>query len=92
MLGYLSGRGGASDMLDWIAKITEKRTAIILLMAAALMYVIGLGTFFAYRWQAKQVMSSRAQTIAECLSSRGHVGPGDTCRYDKPLSGLEAPI
>jgi hypothetical protein len=79
-------------MLDWIAAITEKRTLIIILMIAALMYVIGLGTFLTHRWQQEQAKSSRAQAIAQCLSSRGHIGPEDSCRYDKPAVGLEAPM
>ncbi len=84
--------GRRSDMLDWIAGITEQRTLIIIMMAVALMYVIGLGTFLAYQLQKQQAMAARAQAIAECLSSHGHLGPGDTCRYDKPLSELEAPM
>jgi hypothetical protein len=68
--------------LDWIAN--DRRIPLILIIAAALMYVIGLGTYLAYQRQKQQEKFLRQQAIAECLNSHGHVGPGDTCRYDEP--------
>jgi len=68
--------GRRSDMLDGIARITKRTPIIIIMMAVALMYVIGLGTFLAYQLQKEQAKAARAQALAECLSSHGHVGPG----------------
>jgi hypothetical protein len=66
---------------DWIA---ERRIAIILMGSAALIYAILLGSFLAYRWQKDETARLRQRTIAACLDSGGHIGPGDTCWYDKP--------
>jgi hypothetical protein len=66
--------------LDWIA---ERRMLIIIMMISALTYVIGLGIFLAYQWQKEENKLFREQAIAECLSSRGHIGPELTCWYDK---------
>jgi hypothetical protein len=70
---------------DWIA---QRRIAIILMGSAALIYVILLGSFLAYRWQKEQDKLLRQQTIAKCIGSHGHIGPGETCWYDKPTKEL----
>jgi hypothetical protein len=71
---------------DWIA---GRRTLIILITIAALIYAVLLGSFLAYRWQKEQNALLRQRTIAACLGAGGHIGPGDTCWYDKPPSKLE---
>jgi hypothetical protein len=73
-------------LLHWIV---ERRIVIILVMIAAFIYVSLLGTFFAYEWQQDQDVRLRQQTIAKCLDAGGHIGPGVTCRQDKPTKELE---
>jgi hypothetical protein len=68
--------------LDWIA---ERQTLMIIMIIAALIYVILVGTFLTYQWQQEQIKLSRREAIAECLSSRGHIGPGLACWYDAPV-------
>jgi hypothetical protein len=68
------------------------RIAIILLGIAALIYVILLGAFLAYVWQKEQDRLLRERIITACLGSGGHIGPEDTCWYDKPPSKPEEPL
>ena len=68
------------------------RIAIIFLGIAALIYVILLGAFLAYKWQTEQNALLRERTITACLGSGGHIGPEDTCWYDKPPSKPEEPL
>jgi hypothetical protein len=58
------------------SRIAGRRTLIILIMIAALIYAILLGTFLAYRWQKEQNALLRQRTIAACLGASGHIGPG----------------
>ena len=60
------------------------RIAIIFLGIAALIYVILLGAFLAYKWQTEQNALLRERTITACLGSGGHIGPGVSCRHDNP--------
>jgi hypothetical protein len=56
----------------------------IIFMIAALTYLIIVGAFFIYIWREDQNTLLRQRTIAECLSSGGHIGPGSSCRHESP--------
>jgi hypothetical protein len=76
---------------DWIAD--GRKPLIIILMIAALMYVIGLGIFLAYQWQKEHARLSGERAISECLGSHGHIGPELMCWYDKaPPNKPEEPM
>jgi hypothetical protein len=73
---------------EWI----EKGLIPVIILIAALIYVILLGAFLAYKWQMEQNALLRERTITACLGSGRHIGPEDTCRYDKPPSKPEEPL
>jgi hypothetical protein len=69
-------------LVDWIAKGHITATIIGI---AAFIYVVLVLIFFAYEVRKKQSNLLRQQAIAQCLGSHGHVGPENTCWYDKPV-------
>jgi hypothetical protein len=51
-------------------------------------YLALVGTFLAYEKKEGQDERLRQETIAKCLDAGGHIGPGVSCRQDKPTKEL----
>ena len=69
---------------EWI----EKGLIPLIAISAAFTYVILLGLFLTYERQKDETARLRQQTIAKCLDAGGHIGPGVSCRQDKPTKEL----
>jgi hypothetical protein len=65
---------------EWI----ERGLIPVIIIIAAFTYVILLGLFLTYERQKDETARLRQQTIAKCLDAGGHIGPGVSCRQDKP--------
>jgi hypothetical protein len=73
---------------DW----SMNRLLPIIFLIVCLMYVIMMLAFFAYENRKAEDQLRRARTIGACLGSRGHLGPGLSCWYDKPTLTQPIPL
>jgi hypothetical protein len=85
-LGLVSLQGTSPFCLRLQEWLTGRQRLIIVIMIAALIYAIMLGTFIFYEQQEDQDKLLRQQTIAKCLDSGGHIGPGVTCWPRTPVT------
>ena len=77
--------GSSSTMpREWV----ERGLIPVLIIIAAFTYVILLGLFLTHERQKGETARLRQQTIAKCLDAGGHIGPGVSCRQDKPTKEL----
>jgi hypothetical protein len=58
----------------------------IIFMIVTLIYMIMLGAFLIYKSKAEKNARLRQETIASCLGSGGHIGPGHSCWYSRPIT------
>ena len=70
---------------EWI----ERGLIPAIIIIAVFTYVILLELFLTHEWQKGETARLRQQTIAKCLDAGGHIGPGVSCRQDKPTNELE---
>ena len=69
---------------EWI----ERGLIPAIIIIAVFTYVILLELFLTYERQKGETARLRQQTIAKCLDAGGHIGPGVSCRQDKPTKEL----
>ena len=69
---------------EWIERGLIPAIFIIIVF----IYVILLELFLTHEWQKGETARLRQQTIAKCLDAGGHIGPGVSCRQDKPTKEL----
>ena len=70
---------------EWI----ERGLIPAIIIIAVFTYVILLEPFLTYERHKDETARLRQQTIAKCLDAGGHIGPGVSCRQDKPTKELE---
>jgi hypothetical protein len=75
-------------MLDETA---ARRMLITVFGIAAFIYVVLVLAFASYEARKAQRDRLHYQTIAKCLDSGGHIGPGVTCRRDEPSDNKTQP-
>ena len=68
-----------------------RRRLIAVLGIAAFIYVVLVLAFASYEARKAQRDRLHYQTIAKCLDSGGHIGPGVTCRRDEPSDNKTQP-
>ena len=68
-----------------------RRRLIAVLGIAAFIYTVLVLAFYSYEvWKGERDRLHH-QTIAKCLDSGGHIGPGVTCRRDEPSDNKTQP-
>jgi hypothetical protein len=72
----------------WITR----RLLPITFLIVVLIYGILVAAFFVYERRTKEDTLLRQRTINACLGSRGHIGPGFSCWYDKPTPTQPVPL
>ncbi len=71
-----------------INRIHGKRATVVV-ASVTLLYLALVGAFFLYLWSKDENAAIRQEKISACLGSGGHVGQGDSCRYDSPITQPE---